>query len=63
VSVPTTYVWGRDDFALGRKAAETTQRYVTGPYRFEALDAGHWLPENVPDQVAAIILDRCADAP
>ncbi len=63
VSVPTTYAWGRDDFALGRKAAEMTQRFVTGPYRFEVLDAGHWLPENVPDQVAALILDRCVNAP
>ena len=43
VSVPTLYVWGRHDPFLGRKAAELTRKYVTGPYRFEELKAGHWI--------------------
>lgn len=56
--VPTTYVWGREDFALGRVAAEATARHVSGPYRFVELDAGHWLPETRPREVATVILDR-----
>lgn len=56
--VPTTYAWGRRDFALGRRAAERTARFVTAAYRFESLDAGHWLPETRPDQVAALVIDR-----
>ena len=43
VTVPTTYVWGSGDFALGRRAAELTADYVRGPYEFVELDAGHWL--------------------
>ncbi len=31
VSVPTMYIWGKHDFALGRRAAELTAKYVTGP--------------------------------
>ena len=58
VHVPTTYVWGRNDFALGRAAAEKTADYVDAPYRFVELDAGHWLPEREPDTIAAAILDR-----
>ncbi len=58
VAVPTTYVWGRQDFALGRAAAERTRGHVVGPYRFVELDAGHWLPEARPDEVAAVVLDR-----
>ncbi len=58
VTVPTTYVWGRDDFALGRAGAERTARYVTGDYRFIALSAGHWLPETNPAEVAAAIIER-----
>ncbi|WP_088284481.1 alpha/beta fold hydrolase [Kineosporia sp. A_224] len=58
VAVPTTYVWGRDDFALGRAAAERTRRHVVGPYRFVELDAGHWLPETCPEQVATVVLDQ-----
>lgn len=58
VTVPTTFVWGRHDFALGRAAAERTQRQVLGPYRFVELSAGHWLPETNPGDVAAAVLDR-----
>jgi pimeloyl-ACP methyl ester carboxylesterase len=58
ITVPTTYVWGRRDHALGRTAAERTSAHVSGPYRFVELDAGHFLPETVPDAVAAAILRR-----
>ncbi len=57
-SVPTTYVWGKHDFALGRAAAELTGRHVDAPYRFEELAAGHWLPETHPAEVAEIVLQR-----
>jgi pimeloyl-ACP methyl ester carboxylesterase len=46
VSVPTMYIWGKHDFALGRRAAELTAKYVTGPYRFEEIDAGHWIVDR-----------------
>ena len=62
ISVPTTYVWGRHDFALGRFAAERTGRYVDGPYAFVDLDAGHWLPETEPEAVAAAIVTRVESA-
>lgn len=58
VRVPTTYVWGRDDVALGRAAAERTGDYVRADYRFVELAAGHWLPETVPGRVAAEVADR-----
>ena len=58
VTVPTTYVWGSRDFALGRTAAEATADGVTGPYRFVELDAGHWLPEERADDVVAAVLER-----
>lgn len=60
ITVPTSYVWGRHDFALGRAAAELTRRFVTGPYRFVELDAGHWLPETEPEQIADLIMQRAA---
>jgi pimeloyl-ACP methyl ester carboxylesterase len=61
VSVPSLYVYGAGDFALGRRAAELTGRYVTGPYRFEVLDGvSHWIPEEVPDVVVDLVLDHVA---
>jgi pimeloyl-ACP methyl ester carboxylesterase len=58
ITVPTTYVWGRHDPVLGRAAAERTGRYVVSDYEFVELDAGHWLPETRPDDVATAILSR-----
>jgi pimeloyl-ACP methyl ester carboxylesterase len=58
VGVPSTYVWGRGDPALGRAAAEATADHVHGDYLFVELDAGHWLPELRPHEVAEAVLDR-----
>jgi pimeloyl-ACP methyl ester carboxylesterase len=62
VDVPTTYVWGWHDPALGRAAAEATRDHVTGEYLFVELDAGHWLPELHPVEVAGAVLDRVRQA-
>jgi pimeloyl-ACP methyl ester carboxylesterase len=62
VTVPTTYLWGNGDQALGRRAAELTGSFVSGPYRFLELDENHWLPENAPDAVAREIIAAVRDA-
>lgn len=59
VTVPTTFVWSNGDAALGRKGAELTQKYVTGPYKFVELDGSHWLPEQQPQVVANEVIGRC----
>ena len=58
IKVPTSYVWGRHDFALSRRAVELTADYVVGPYEVVELEAGHWLPETMPDAVADAVLAR-----
>jgi pimeloyl-ACP methyl ester carboxylesterase len=61
VTVPTLYVWGTEDQALGRDAAELTEKYVEGPYRFLALDgASHWLPECDHDRYLPAVLAHLA---
>lgn len=63
IAVPTMYVYGSDDFALGRRAADLTGRYVTGPYRYEVLDGvGHWIPER-GDLVNPLLLEHLAAHP
>jgi pimeloyl-ACP methyl ester carboxylesterase len=59
VGVPTLYVWGSGDPALGPRAATTTGRWVTGAYRFEILPgAGHWLPEHHPEELGRLLLEH-----
>lgn len=62
VTVPTTFVWGRHDPYLGGTAARRTRTMVDADYRFVELDAGHWLPECHPGEVAEAILARAAGA-
>jgi pimeloyl-ACP methyl ester carboxylesterase len=62
IVVPTLYVWSDGDSALGRTAAEATAEYVAGRYRFEILhDVSHWVLEQAPDQLNALLLDHLAD--
>ncbi len=64
IEVPTTFAWGTADAALGRAAAELTERYVAGPYRLDVLpDASHWLPEENADRVVELISDAVAAHP
>jgi pimeloyl-ACP methyl ester carboxylesterase len=63
IRVPTTFVWGPGDVALGGVAARGTEAEVSGPYRFEVLEgAGHWIPETRPDELTELVLDRVRQA-
>ena len=54
VTVPTTYIWGADDMAFLRKAAETSGKYVDADYRFVPLSGiSHWVTNQAADVVAA----------
>jgi pimeloyl-ACP methyl ester carboxylesterase len=62
VRVPTTYIWGSEDTAFSREAAERTEAYVEAPYRFVALEgAGHWLPDEAAATVAEVIAEQIFD--
>lgn len=59
IQVPTLYIWGSIDVALGETAALGTADHVTAPYRFEKLEGrSHWLLEEVPEEVSAIVLEH-----
>jgi pimeloyl-ACP methyl ester carboxylesterase len=61
IGMPTLYVWSTEDIALGRRAAEATGGYVDGPYRFEVLEGvSHWIPDEAPEQVNALLLEYLA---
>jgi pimeloyl-ACP methyl ester carboxylesterase len=61
VAAPTLYIWGSEDRALGRTAAEATGDWVDGPYEFvEFTGASHWLPEEAADRVIPLLLAHLA---
>ncbi len=57
VEVPTLHLWGDRDIELGRAAAEATQCYAAGDYRFEILPGcSHWLQDEAPAIVRDLVL-------
>jgi pimeloyl-ACP methyl ester carboxylesterase len=59
ITVPTTYVWGTEDIAVSRVAAEGCAGHVTADYRFVELPGvGHWVPELEPETVIRETLAR-----
>jgi pimeloyl-ACP methyl ester carboxylesterase len=58
-TVPTTFVWGSVDVAIGETAALACAAYCTGDYEFRSLAGrSHWLPDEDPDAVVDAILAR-----
>ncbi|MGI5128543.1 alpha/beta fold hydrolase [Pseudonocardia sp. CA-107938] len=56
VAVPTRFVWSDGDTALTRQCTVHAQTEVTGPYEFiELAGVSHWIPDEVPDQLAEIV--------
>ena len=61
VEVPALYVWGSEDLALGREAAELTEKYAAGPYRFVELEGvSHWTVEHAGDRLVTEIQNHLA---
>ncbi|MVU77387.1 alpha/beta fold hydrolase [Nocardia sp. ET3-3] len=60
VNVPTTHISSARDVFMHPKNVTLTARYVEGPYVHESLDATHWVPEERPAELAALIVSRTA---
>lgn len=63
VTVPVLQLQGSRDPAILPQTARDSRDRVDGPYRYLELDAGHFLPEEVPDDVTAVLLDWLAGLP
>ena len=63
IEVPTLFVYGARDGFITAAAAQACGSWVRGPYRYEALaDAGHWLPEENPDEVSRLLIEQLSAA-
>ena len=58
VACPTMGVWSSDDFALTEAQMTHSERYVTGPWRYERIEAvDHWVPVHAPDRLNRLLLE------
>ena len=61
IEVPTLFVWGTDDPALGPDGVHRTGDFVQAPYRLEILEgAPHWIPEANAERFTELLLDHLA---
>jgi len=58
-TVPTTLIWGQNEFAFTRDSAQRTAKFVNAPYRFVELPGvGHWIPETASSAVRDLMLQQ-----
>ena len=58
IDAPTMGVWSSGDIALSEAQMTGSQKYVTGPWRYERIeDVGHWIPVQAPDKLNDLLLD------
>jgi pimeloyl-ACP methyl ester carboxylesterase len=58
VPVPTMGVWSSGDRHLTEQQMQGSQRYLSGPWRYERIDGvGHWMTLEAPDGVSTLLLD------
>jgi pimeloyl-ACP methyl ester carboxylesterase len=57
VDVPTLLIWGERDVALDIHLTEGLERWVPNLRLERIADASHWVQNDVPDRVNALLLD------
>jgi pimeloyl-ACP methyl ester carboxylesterase len=60
VVAPTLGVWGTRDFALTERQMTSSAEFVEGPFRYERIEAGHWLMLQKPEELNRILLEWLA---
>lgn len=56
VDLPTLFIWGNTDIAVGRAGVKATPAFMKGEYTFVELDAGHTLVQEQFDRVEREII-------
>ena len=56
--MPTLFIWGRKDLAIGAFAVENNHKYMKGDYTFLELDGGHWLIQSNYTEVKTAIIEH-----
>lgn len=56
VRVPVQLIWGEQDFALGKELNDGLERYVPDLRVHFIPDASHWIQQDVPERVNALML-------
>ena len=56
VTVPTLFIWGKHDTAIGEKSVKLNKDYVEAPYQEVIMDATHWIPVQNAQELTQNVL-------
>lgn len=62
ITVPTLFIWGNNDAAVGRSAVESQRQYMQGYYRVIELDGEHWLMTSHAQEIVPEVLKHLHSA-
>ena len=57
IDVPTLFIWGNKDIALGKAGVNGTPQFMKNDYQFVELDAGHWLIQTQYEKIKTSIME------
>ncbi|WP_171457508.1 alpha/beta fold hydrolase [Acinetobacter piscicola] len=60
MTVPTLFIWGKHDAAIGYKSVELNHQYIDAPYKEIIMDATHWIPVQNAKELSGYILETVA---
>lgn len=58
IKVPTLFVWGKHDSAIGHKSVELNKDYIDAPYTEVVLNATHWIPTQNAKILSELIIQN-----
>ena len=58
INVPTLFIWGEHDLAIGAYGVEYSHKYMKSYYKFVKLDAGHWLIQSRYEDIKTEIIEH-----
>lgn len=57
IACPVMGVWATRDVALTEAQMTGSEKYVEGPWRYERLEAGHWMQLDAPEELNRLLAD------
>lgn len=63
ITVPTLFIWGNKDMAIGKDSVNRNHFYMPDNYKFIELDTGHWLVQTAFDDVCNALESHIKSSP
>ena len=60
IQVPTLFIWGKNDSAVGAESVKNGHKYMKADYAFLELDGGHWLNQSNYSEIKPAIIRHLA---